>query len=433
MPGYCPPALGYTLLIRFHIHIHIHIHIQPFTQPFLIPSTLFTLSPGRVLNQQPLNPEAKLFQLSHRISCTMNQVWLFSMVQCVLSVFVIGMNVRLCMLSDTSRHLKSVSSCLKFCLGWVGAIGGALDIPVNMLLNLRSTQCLYTCIMLVCVPLLVRQFTVWLLLLLILNTHLHCRFGNRYTGLVTRRRMLCLVLLSWLCSVVTAFSQFIVCNSIDTWGTEGLGFIWTNHTLHKPHHPAPSVIGKYLPYGGFLSKFLVEDLNNFTYAEIHSSHWGVCAHDTVLSPAFLVYVYDVAVFFIPLLILLGIYIDLNCVMSHQAVMSLSELQMKTSGWSRSLVLSLCLLVLLYLPLHTIHALHLFDPSRQWPLWANYLSSILFQAYGLVPPVLFITSRQKGSESLALKTATQQIKSIPQTPSEICLTERMPKGKARLKV
>lgn len=258
----------------------------------------------------------------------------------------------------------------------------------------------------------------------------------RYAGLATRQRMLWLVLLSWLCSVVTAFAQFIVCNSKDTWGTAGLGFIWPNQTIQKPHPPAPSVIGKYLPYGGFLSKFLVEDLNNFTYAEIHSSHWGVCAYDTVLSPAFLVYIYDVAVFFIPLLILLGVYVDFSCVMSRQVVMSLSELQMKTSGWSRSLVLSLCLLVLLCLPLHTIHALHLFAPSSQWPLWVNYVAYILFQTYGLVPPVLFISSPQKattGNESLDLKTATSQLKSIPPTHLEFCLPEPMPKGKTHLGV
>lgn len=258
----------------------------------------------------------------------------------------------------------------------------------------------------------------------------------RYAGLVTRRRMLCLVLLIWVCSVVTAFSQFIVCNSMDTWGTAGLGFIWPNQTIHKPHPQAPSVIGKYLPYGGFLSKFLVEDLNNFTYAEIHSSHWGVCAHDTVLSPAFLVYVYDVAVFFIPLFILFGVYVDLNCVMSRQAVMSLTELQMKSSGWYRSLILSLCLLVLLCLPLHTVHALHLFAPSNQWPLWANYVASILFQTYALVPPVLFISSPPKvtaGGESLTLKTATAQLKSIPPAPLEFCSPGPVPKGKTRLRV
>lgn len=244
------------------------------------------------------------------------------------------------------------------------------------------------------------------------------------------------MLLSWLCSVVTAFAQFIVCDSLDTSGKAEQGFIWPNQTSHKPHPQTPSVIGKYLPYGGFLSKFLVEDLNNFTYAEIHSSHWVVCAYDTVLSPTFLVYVYDVAVFYIPLLLMLGAYVDLSCVMSQQAVLSLPELPMKTSGWSRSLVLSLCLLVLLCLPLHIIHALHLFAPSNQWPFWANYVASILCQAYGLVPPVLFITCPQKatpGSDSLALKTATPQLKSIPLTPLEFCSPEPMAKAKTPLGV
>ncbi|TSL40950.1 Adenosine receptor A2b [Bagarius yarrelli] len=361
----------------------------------------------------------------------MHQGWLLSMLQCVLSVSVIGMNVRLCMRLDLAHHVKSASSCLRLCLGWVGAIGGAMDIPVNMLLNLRSTQCLYTCIMLVCFPLLVRQFTMWLLLLLILNTHLHCRLGQRYADLITRRRMLFLMLLIWFCSVVTAFAQFIVSDSLDTWGTDGLGFIWPNQTTHKPHPKPPSVIGKYLPYGGFLSKFMVKDMNNFTYAEIHSSHWGICAHDTVLSPVFLFYVYDVAVFYIPLIILLGVFVDLSCVMSRQAVMSLSELQMKTSGWSQSLIPSLCLLVFLCLPIHTIHALQLFAPSSQWPLWANSLASILFQAYGLVPPIVFISSSEKAtkcSEPLALKTTTSQLKSIPQTLLEFGSTEPKPKGK-----
>lgn len=91
-----------------------------------------------------------------------------------------------------------------------------------------------------------------------------------------------------------------------------MGWGWTGippgNWTSPPPRPMPpkynqdrSVIGKYLPYGGFLSKFYVEDLHNFTYAEIHGSHWGVCAPDTVLSPQFLVYVYGVTVFLLPLM------------------------------------------------------------------------------------------------------------------------------------
>ncbi|CAB1334054.1 unnamed protein product [Coregonus sp. 'balchen'] len=312
----------------------------------------------------------------------------------------------------------SVSACLKLCLGWVGAMGGAVGVPVSVLLNLRSPQCLYTCITLVCCPLLVRQFTVCLLLLLTLDSHLKHRMGSRYSSLVTRRRVLCVVLLCWVASVLSSFAQFIGWNVLDTWGgAEG----WLdelelddippgNWTSPPPPPPAPpkynqdrSVIGKYLPYGGFLSKFYVEDLHNFTYAEIHRSHWGVCAPDTVLSPQFLVYVYGVTVFLLPLMGLLAIYLDLVCVMPRQDPEGPgSGPPKRRSPRARSLGLSLCLLVLLCLPLHITHSLLLFSPGTLPPTWAFPLGSLLSQLYGLVPPLLFTIPIQRVGASCSLK-------------------------------
>lgn len=229
----------------------------------------------------------------------------------------------------------------------------------------------------------------------------------RYAGLVTRRRVLCSVLLCWVISVITAFSQFIVSSSSDTWGAAevdrkaGLGVEeWPepNYTTPAlpPKRPYPqdrSVIGQFLPYGGFLSKFLVEDNENFTYAEIHGSHWGICATDTMLSPVFLVCVYAITVFVVPLLVLLAVYLDLMCFMPQQK---------RSSVWSRSLALSVSLLVMLCLPLHITHALLLFAPSATRPDWSSLTASVLFQTYSLVPPLLFTnTSQQLGIESSLL--------------------------------
>lgn len=246
----------------------------------------------------------------------------------------------------------------------------------------------------------------------------------RYAGLVTRRRVLCSVLLCWVISVITAFSQFIVFSSSDTWGaaeddhTAGHGMEeWpeANYTTPAlpPKRPYPqdrSVIGQFLPYGGFLSKFLVEDNDNFTYAEIHGSHWGICATDTMLSPVFLVYVYAVSVFVIPLLVLLAMYLDLMCFMPQQK---------RSSVWSRSLALSVSLLVMLCLPLHITHALLLFAPSATRPDWSSLTASVLFQMYSLVPPLLFTnTSQQLGIESsllsapnLTSKVIISRVKSV----------------------
>ena len=118
----------------------------------------------------------------------MLHVWLNAVGQCVLSVCVIAVSVRLCMprgrrpggpRGGGGGGIGSVAACLRQCLGWVGTIGNAVAVPISVLLNLRTPQCLYTCITLVCCPLLVRQFKMFLMLLLTLNAHLQHRLGDR--------------------------------------------------------------------------------------------------------------------------------------------------------------------------------------------------------------------------------------------------------------
>lgn len=208
-----------------------------------------------------------------------------------------------------------------------------------------------------------------------------CPLYGRYSSVVTRQRAVCVVLLCWLGSVLSSFSQFISSNALRTWSSGGTGQDsgtaglvldgnWTTSSPRPSAYPHPKypqelkVIGRYLPYGGFLSKFYVEDMHNFTYAEIHGNHWGVCAPDTVLSPQFLVYIHGVTVFMLPVLLLLVIYIDLLCKRPRKTH---TEPPKDDSCQVRSLALSLSLLVLLCLPLHIIHALQLFTPNTNLPI------------------------------------------------------------------
>lgn len=126
----------------------------------------------------------------------MELMWLYSLCQCILSMATIVLSVRLCMavsgggkVGDAQNgtqggaiHASSVSRCLRLCLGWVGAVGGAAGVPVTILLNLRTAQCLYTCITLVCCPLLVRHFTMFLFMLLTLDGHLQHQLSLRYAN-----------------------------------------------------------------------------------------------------------------------------------------------------------------------------------------------------------------------------------------------------------
>ncbi|XP_061633270.1 adenosine receptor A1-like [Phyllopteryx taeniolatus] len=350
----------------------------------------------------------------------MEFLWLYSLCQCIVSVAVIVVSVRLCIAvggpaadvhggsqGASPRH-GSVSYCLCLCLGWVGAIGGALEIPVIVFLNSRTPQCLYTCITLVCCPLLVRQFTMCLLVLLTLDCHLQHHWPSRYSSLVTCQRALCVVLLCWVATILTSFGQFISSDILDRWGRMGqdrdtadlgLDSNWTTplpSLTPLPKYPYERmVIGKHLPYGGFLSKFYMDDLRNFTYAEIHSSHWGVCAPDTILSPQFLVYVHGTAVFMLPLLFLLFLYLDLQCNNGKQ--FSQSDAPKYDYRRLRSLALSVSFLVLLCLPLQISHAVLLFTPSATLPSWVHAMAVFFFQLYGLVPQVLFTPPGKRESD------------------------------------
>lgn len=227
--------------------------------------------------------------------------------------------------------------------------------------------------------------------------------NGRYSSVVTRKRALCVVLLCWVASVLSSFGQFIGSDvlsdsrgrgtGLDTTGLELPGN-WTTSLPHLTTPPPPKyyddleVIGEYLPYGGFLSRFYVEDKHNFSYAEIHSSHWTVCAPDTILSPQFLVYVHGITVFMLPLFCLLAIYLHLLCIKPKETSFTHADPPKRDPSRVRSLALSLSLLVLLCLPLHIIHALLLFTPSTNLPAWAHTVAAVLFQLYGLVPQILF---------------------------------------------
>lgn len=124
----------------------------------------------------------------------MDYLWLYTLCHCIVSICIIAASVRLCVVIsskdrvvDTQGRTKgdwtqvgSVSRCLRLCLGWVGAVGGAAGIPVTIVLNMRSAQCLYTCITLICCPMMARHFTMLLLILLTVDDHLQLRLGSRW-------------------------------------------------------------------------------------------------------------------------------------------------------------------------------------------------------------------------------------------------------------
>lgn len=230
----------------------------------------------------------------------------------------------------------------------------------------------------------------------------------RCSSVVTRQRALCLILLCWMGSVLSAFGQFIGTDLFPSWNRFGVGATtglewegnWTSSvppisTSSAPnYHDDREVIAEYLPYGGFLSKFYVEDRYNFTYAQIHGTHWIVCAPNTILSTEFLVYVHGTIVFVLPFLCLLAVYLDLLHLKPKKTPLGNPGPETHDSYPARHLVLSLSLLVLLCSPIQIINAVLLFNPTINVPSLAVTISSVLFQLYGLVPQILFTPSTKE---------------------------------------
>lgn len=254
-------------------------------------------------------------------------------------------------------------------------------------------------------------------------------FGQcRYSSVVTRQRALCLILLCWMGSVLSAFGQFIGSDLFPSWNrfrdgaTTGLEWDgnWTSSvppTSSAPnYHDDREVIAEYLPYGGFLSKFFVEDRYNFTYAQIHGTHWFICAPNTILSPQFLVYAHGTIVFVLPFLCLLAVYLDLFRLKPKKTPFGTPAPKKHDSYPVRHLVLSLSLLVLLCLPIQIIDALCLFSPTMNIPSLGHAITSVLFQLYGLVPQILFTpTSKEARGDQRSLTHAA-----LPHLPPAVPL-------------
>ncbi|KAM9797841.1 uncharacterized protein ACB057_008874 [Neosynchiropus ocellatus] len=244
-----------------------------------------------------------------------------------------------------------------------------------------------------------------LLVMITLNAHLQHRLADRYQTVMNHRRALCAVLLCWLGSILSSFAQFISTDGLTTWmnrqnpGTSGLEVDGNLTTPSPKYQHEREVIGRFLPYGGFLSKFYMGDMHNLTYSEIHRSHMGVCAPDTLLSPEFLVYVQGTMAFTLPLLCLVAVYLDLLCRKPHKGPFSHADLSEHDSR-VRSVALSLSCLVLLSMPLHILHTLLLYSPSTKLPVWAHAMATFLFQLYSLVPQLLFTPPRKKVSDRQA---------------------------------
>ncbi|XP_066573993.1 uncharacterized protein LOC136764068 [Amia ocellicauda] len=225
----------------------------------------------------------------------------------------------------------AVPEALWLCLGGAGALVGGVGVPLSLGLGGEQRECLYSCLLELCCVMALMQFHTAMLLLCLLERHL--RTTTLCSVLGSRRRALYCVFVCWVFSVLLGFTPLMGRLGKEPggdggWsgGLDGLGLGGTgsrpgvggavgNWTPSLPPSVLPpahlpqerTVIGQYLPYGGFLSKIYFQGHRNSSYADLHRGHMGICAAEVVLGHKFLLYGGALVGGGLPLLVMVILY------------------------------------------------------------------------------------------------------------------------------
>uniref|UniRef100_A0A8C4TDG9 Adenosine receptor A1-like n=1 Tax=Erpetoichthys calabaricus TaxID=27687 RepID=A0A8C4TDG9_ERPCA len=280
----------------------------------------------------------------------MDSLVIYIMMESILALLVVLVNILVCVTVYLHKELRSITNYLIACLAMADLGVGALGIPFSVVLSLGKTLCFYSCLFMACFPLVTAQFSMLLLLVIAINMHLKIRHS-----------VIALVFLCWVVSVIAGFTPLMGWNQMKT--------------IKQPLER--SIIGKNLPYGGFLSKATV-------------------------SPEYLVYFHFLVCTLLPLLIMLGLYVDLfRIVQSYYAAQGMPTAKRSEVQTARSLFLMLGLFCLLWVPLNVNNMLWLFCSTCSQPLWVSQLTVFLSHLNSLTNPLLYAMRKKNFGAALRL--------------------------------
>nr|XP_014345124.1 PREDICTED: adenosine receptor A2b-like [Latimeria chalumnae] len=306
----------------------------------------------------------------------------FVVLEVVLALGVICMNLLVCTTVYLHKELRSLTNYLIVCLAVADLGVGILAIPFSIILSMEYTLCFYLCLFMACFPLVTTQFSIFVLLVIAINTHLKIRLPQRYTIFVTKKKVMLAVALCWFLSILIGFTPMMGWNGFNQYKEKNLTL--AAHTLAER-----SAIAWDLPYGGFLSKVYLLNRHNFSYSDIHSSHMGRCSFRTVISPAYLVYFIFFICMLAPLLTMLSIYTDLFCLVRDYFVsQSLRPAKRPETYSARTLLLLVGLFCFCWLPFHVLDCFLLFCPSCEIHSSLTFLAVLLSHLNSLVNPLVY---------------------------------------------
>ncbi|XP_015263977.1 PREDICTED: adenosine receptor A2b-like [Gekko japonicus] len=322
----------------------------------------------------------------------------FVVLEGLLAVAIITTNLLVCATLCLHKELRHVTNYLIFCLAVADLGVGALAIPFTMVLSMGYTMCFYTCLFLTCFPLVTTQFSILLLLVIAINAHLKIRLPNSYITYVKKGRVMVLVAFCWLLSLLIGLSPMMGWNRFRQYAEEA-----SNQTVavSSPSERIPFVVlARDLPYTGFLSKVYPGPLQNFSDSGIHDGHLGRCSFTSVFSPEYLVYFVFFTCTLLPLVAMLGIYLNLfRVVRGHfhsQVPWAAKRGEIQTA---RTLFLLVGVFCVCWLPLHVIYCVQLLCPRCQAYESLDRLAVLLSHTNSLANPLIYALRKKDFGRAL----------------------------------
>uniref|UniRef100_A0A670ZYB6 G-protein coupled receptors family 1 profile domain-containing protein n=1 Tax=Pseudonaja textilis TaxID=8673 RepID=A0A670ZYB6_PSETE len=138
----------------------------------------------------------------------------------ILAMAIITINLLVCVTIYLHKELRCITNYLIVSLAVADLGVGALAIPFSMVLSMEYTLYFYTCLFLTCFPLVTTQFSILLLLVIAIHTHLKIKLSNRQViyPLHVKKWVIFIVAFCWLLSLLIGLSPMMGWNRFQQYG-----------------------------------------------------------------------------------------------------------------------------------------------------------------------------------------------------------------------
>ncbi|XP_063168403.1 adenosine receptor A1-like [Candoia aspera] len=322
----------------------------------------------------------------------------FVVLEGILAIAIITINLLVCVTIYLHKELRCITNYLIVSLAVADLGVGALAIPFSMVLSMEYTLCFYTCLFLTCFPLVTTQFSILLLLVIAINTHLKIKLPNSYTTHVKKRWVVIIVVFCWLLSLLIGLSPMMGWNRFQQYGEA------SNKTMAISFHSERAffvLVIQDKPSGHFLSE-AYQDQENLSYSDSQIEHLGRCSFTSIFSPEYLVYFIFFTCTLLPLAAMLGIYADIfRVVRDHFRSQPLWPAKKKEMQMACTLLLLVGVFFICWIPLHMIYCVQLLCPSCEQYESLEHLAVLLSHLNSLANPLVY--ALRKKDLGLALRS------------------------------